>query len=264
MSEPVPRYRQIAEDLHQKIKTGELAPGQQLQTEADLLEEYGHDGKLARNTVRDAIALLVASGEVERRPGQGTFVATKTKPFLTRLNRDPESSGFEDDVYISVVQRDGREPQETIPLVQVQPADAPVTSALGLAEGTSVISRHQERFIDGTPWSMQTTYYPMEFLTRGVDDLLKPENLTHDHLNKALGVRQVGWRDMIIARPPHAAERRFFGLSDKVQVAIFEFRRTSFDKDGKPIWFMMTVYPADRNQFEMEAGPVPPPVVRTV
>ena len=55
-------------------------------------------------------------------------------------------------------------------------------------------------------------------------------------------------------------ERVFFGLSEKVQVAIFEFRRTGYDENGTPIRFTVTVYPADRNQFQMEAGPVPPRV----
>ena len=55
----------------------------------------------------------------------------------------------------------------------------------------------------------------------------------------------------------------FFGLSDKAQAAIFEFQRTSYDEDGKPIRFALTVYPADRNQFEMEAGRVPAPDTTT-
>ena len=41
-----------------------------------------------------------------------------------------------------------------------------------------------------------------------------------------------------------------------MQVAIFEFRRTSFDASGTPIRHTVTVYPADRNRFEMEAGEV--------
>jgi Tn3 transposase DDE domain len=58
-------------------------------------------------------------------------------------------------------------------------------------------------------------------------------------------------------RPPGEHERGFFGLSDKALVAIFELQRTSYGEDGKPIRFALTVYPADRNQFEMEAGRVP-------
>jgi GntR family transcriptional regulator len=87
------------------------------------------------------------------------------------------------------------------------------------------------------------------------------ENITEGlvkYLEVELGIKQVGWRDTIVARPPSAEERTFFGLSDKVQVAMFEFRRTGFTADGQSIRFTVTVYPADRNQFQMEAGRVPP------
>ena len=271
MSEPMPLYRKIAEDLRGQIKTGELAPGDRLKSEAELMEEYGQDGKASRNTVRDAIRLLVGRGLVETRAGQGTFVVKKTQPFLTRLTLDPESGGLEDEVYRSEVQRQGREPEETPPRVEVQPATALVASRLAVEEGTPVISRHQERSIDGTPWSLQTVFYPMEFATGGgATDLLVPGDISGGHregvlkyLESTLGVKQVGWRDMIIARPPGEHERGFFGLSDKALVAIFEFQRTSYGEDGKPIRFALTVYPADRNQFEMEAGRVPAPDTTT-
>jgi DNA-binding GntR family transcriptional regulator len=71
---------------------------------------------------------------------------------------------------------------------------------------------------------------------------------------ETLGIKQIGWRDTIVARPTTPDERAFFGLSEKVPVAIFEFRRTGYDESGTPIRF----YPADRNQFQMEAGRVPP------
>ena len=41
-----------------------------------------------------------------------------------------------------------------------------MATALRIPEGAEVISRHERRFIDGTPWSMQTSYYPMEFADR--------------------------------------------------------------------------------------------------
>jgi GntR family transcriptional regulator len=102
----------------------------------------------------------------------------------------------------------------------------------------------------------------MDFVTRGAAELLMakdfPDGIVKT-LEGSLGIKQVGWRDTITARSPSGDERVFFGLSDKVQVSVFEFRRTSWDEDGKPIRFTVTVYPADRNLFEMEAGRLPPP-----
>jgi len=259
---PEPMYRLIADDLERKIKSGELAPGEQLKSEVELREEYGQgeDVKTSRNTVRDAIKVLVTRGLVETRPGQGTFVLRKVIPFVSRLNTDPESGGIEDGVYKAEVGQRGRTPDETRPRVEVQQAPSVVAGELQIEGGAQVISRHQQRRIDDTAWSMQTTFYPMKFVERGATKLLMAENIAEGmvkYLEEKLGIKQVGWRDMIMARPPTGNERAFFNLSDKVQVAIFEFRRTSHDEDGTPIRHTVTVYPADRNQFELEAGAVP-------
>lgn len=259
---PEPMYRLIADDLERKIKSGELAPGGQLPSEVELREEYGQrdDSKASRNTIRDAIKVLVTRGLVETRPGQGTFVLRKVIPFVSRLNTDPESGGTEDGVYKAEVGERGRTPDETRPRVEVQLATKQVATELGLKADEQVISRHQQRRIDETAWSMQTTFYPMRFVERGATKLLMAENIAEGmvkYLEEELGIKQVGWRDTITARTLTGEERAFFTLSDKVQVAIFEFRRTSYDEGGTPIRHTVTVYPADRNQFEMEAGAVP-------
>jgi GntR family transcriptional regulator len=265
-----PMYAQIADDLRNQIKTKVLLGGSQLKPEAGLQVEYSKrpefsSSKVSRNTVRDAIELLVLEGLVEKRPGQGTFVVQKVQPFVSILTTaDPEAGGVEDRIYQSEVERQGRTPEVTRPRVEVQKASDLVASPLALGDGAQVISRHQERTIDGTPWSMQTTFYPMDLLTQGeaATRLLEATNVDGgmiDYLRTHLQIKQVGWRDTIIARPPSPEERTFFGLQDKVQVAMFEFRRTGYDENGKPIRLTVTVYPADRNQFEMTAGHVPPP-----
>ena len=116
---------------------------------------------------------------------------------------------------------------------------------------------HQHRSIDGTPYSMQTTYYPVKFVTeKGATRLLEARNIEGgvvDYL-RGLGIDQVGWRDQFILRPPDGNERTFFNLSDRVQVAMLRVQRTGYDKEGNPIRVTVTIYPGDRNQFEMEAG----------
>jgi len=51
---PDPKYRVIADDLRRMIESGELAGGEQLPTEIELMEQY----EASRNTIRDAIKLL--------------------------------------------------------------------------------------------------------------------------------------------------------------------------------------------------------------
>jgi GntR family transcriptional regulator len=272
MSRAEPLYRQIAADLRQRIEDGELPPdkrppgalshGAQLPSEVELRDEYGQDGRVVSlNTVRDAIDLLVSRGLVETRPGQGTFVLRKMVPFVTTISLDPRAWG-EDQFFKSDAERQGRTPDATRPRVEADLPSDLVARQLELGEGAQVILRHQERRIDGTPWSMQTTFYPMELLQRGpaAARLLMAEGIEGGviaYLNKHLGINQVRFRDAIIARPSDANERAFFELPDKVQVAIIEHQRTGYDEDGRPMRFTVTVYPADRNQLELSAGRAP-------
>lgn len=256
----VPMYRLIADDLRRQIDSGALRPGAQLKTEVELREDYAQNGTISRTTVRDAIKLLAARGLVETRPGQGTFVIKKMRPFVSKLTADPTAGGLEDKIYRSEVERQGRDPDETAPRVEVQVPPADIAVLLGLTKEAQVISRHKQRLIDGTPYSMQTTYYSMDFITRGATRLLEARNIDGGVIEYlgSLKINQVGWRDRFTLRPPDANERGFFGLSDQVQVAMLEVRRTSFDQKGTPIRVTVTIYAGDRNQFEMEAGQVPP------
>jgi GntR family transcriptional regulator len=252
-------YRQIAEDLREQIESGQLEPGQQLRTEIELRERYG----ASRNTVRDAIKLLTALGLVETRPGQGTFVPKKIDPFVSTLSDDPTVAGSTEGAsYLSEVSERDRKPSTSPLQVEIQEASDEVSSGLRITKGTEVISRHERRFIDGTPWSMQTSYYPMEFADRGAERLRGARNIpegTVQYLADTLRIHQVGYRDWITVRAPNPTEEDFFKLPADGRVAMYEIFRTAFDGNGVPMRLSITVYPADRNQFIVNVGKVPEP-----
>jgi DNA-binding GntR family transcriptional regulator len=68
--DPRPAYMQIADDLRAAIRTGQLAPGDQLPSTTDLSERYD----VARMTVRSALRVLRDEGLVVARQGKGIFV----------------------------------------------------------------------------------------------------------------------------------------------------------------------------------------------
>lgn len=271
MAEPM--YKRVAEDLRDRIESGELAPGSKLPTELELMDEYGErfgspSGKatISRNTVRDAIKMLVTRGLVMTRPGKGSFVIRKIDPFVSTLSGTPEVGRetvrymSEVESYGSEVEARGRRPNVSVPRVEVQPAIDRVASLLALPEGTMVISRYQERSIDETPWSLQTTFYPMEWVTRGAARLLIAENITDGivkYVEDVLGVKQIGLHDLITARVANSQETAFFDLPEGGQVAVFEVSRVGFDEHGKPLRLTVTVYPADRNYLAYDEGQVP-------
>lgn len=249
-----PMYQQIAEDLQAQIESGDLEPGAQLPTEIELRARYNS----SRNTIRDAIKRLTSQGLVETRPGQGTFVTRRIDPFVTVLSSDPQAPRAEDAAYLSGVSQPKH--SKTIPKVEVQVPSAEVLRRLDVPPGTQVVSRHESRYIDGIPWSMQTSFYLMDFVTKGATRLLMADNIEEGavrYLAKAIGIRQVGYRDWITARVPDTNEQSFFEIAH--DATVFETFRTGFDQTGKSLRVTVTVWPADRNQFIVNIGDVPGP-----
>lgn len=266
-----PMYRRIAEDLRRQIEAGELPPGAQLQTELELREKYD----ASRNTIRDAIKWLITRGLVETRPGQGTFVIERIIPFVTTLTGDPKTaSGGEGITYIErgtpggeadpdydrEVTESRRTPQASLPKIVIELASALLAGELSIEENAPVVCRYQERFIDGTPWSLQTSFYPMSLVERGAPRLIQAQNIpegTVAYLRESLNIKQAGYRDVIIVRTPDETETAFFKLPDDGRVSVVATRRTAYDQEGQAFRLTLSVYPADRNQFVVKVGDVP-------
>jgi GntR family transcriptional regulator len=260
-------YRQIAEDLRSKIESGEIAPGSQLPTEIVLMDEYD----ASRNTVRDSIKLLITRGLVETRPGQGTYVVERINPFVTTLTSESPAEGRgggeggvyragEQGLYFAEVQSFGREGTASQVRVEIQLAHEVLADALRLEEGAQVVSRHQQRFIDGTPWSLETSFYPMTLVDRGAIRLLQASDIEEGavaYLAEECGIKQAGYRDSISVRVPDENETSFFRLPADGRVPVFVVFRVGFDQNGERFRLTVTVYPADRNRFVVKVGEVP-------
>ncbi len=256
-----PMYQQIAEDLRDRIESGILAPGEQLPTELQLREQYN----ASRNTIRDAIKRLISLSLVETRPGQGTFVAQRLAPFVTTLSADAETGlgGGEGQAALSEIEAIGLRPSADIPDVGIKRADralakelgVDLAKELGVDEGTQLISRYQPRYIDGTPWSLQTSFYSMDLARRGADRLLMAEDIpegTVPYLKEKLGLVQVEYTDRIRVRPPNETEANFFKLPDDGRISVVVIYRTGYadSAEGRgPFRMTISIFPADRNEF---------------
>lgn len=251
-----PLYRQIAEDLRHKIDSGDLAQGERLPTEDELIGTYG----ASRNTVRGAIKELTTRGLVRTMHGKGSFVTEQVAPIVTTLTTDPKtgSGGGEGLVYTAEVEASGRKATTSPTRVEVQLASAAVADSLRIEVGADVISRHEQRFVDDQAWSLQTSFYPRSLADKA-PRLLDASSIaggTVAYLRKC-GIQQAGYRDAIEVRAPDQAETVFFGLPVDGRIQVIEIFRVAFDQDGKRIRLTMTVYRADRNRFIINAGTVP-------
>jgi DNA-binding GntR family transcriptional regulator len=74
MRAPQPPYLRIASELRAQIENGELRPGEQVPSAAQLAERYG----VGKVTAQRALALLKEWGLTDTQPGWGTFVKAES------------------------------------------------------------------------------------------------------------------------------------------------------------------------------------------
>jgi GntR family transcriptional regulator len=127
---------QLAQELRNRIRSGDLAPGDKLPSEPGLAQ----DRAVSRSSMRAAITMLEEEGFVRRRHGSGTYV-THRPALPNDLSRNFGVS--------SLIASTGLEPgtaEETAQLVDAPPT---VAAALEVPVGTAVSSLRRVRTADG-------------------------------------------------------------------------------------------------------------------
>ena len=185
-------------------------------------------------------------------------MATKVDPFVTELTADPKTGfgGGETAAYLSKVREEHRVPTSSVPRVEVVTVSDAVAGLLNIADGSQVVSRSQNRYIDNIPWSMQTSFYLMDFITKGATKLLMALDIEEGsvrYLANEIGVRQTGYRDWITGRLATEDEQSFFGIGHNA--AVFVDSRVAFDQNNVPMRLTVTIFPVDRNQLIVNVGP---------
>ena len=69
-----PHYRRIIRDVRARVASGELTPGTKLPSTRTLAEQYD----VSPGSVRQAITILIETGELRGHQGLGVFVAETT------------------------------------------------------------------------------------------------------------------------------------------------------------------------------------------
>ncbi|GLW95443.1 GntR family transcriptional regulator [Actinokineospora globicatena] len=245
---PAPKYRELADELQDAIKSEatllgvKLVDGAKLPTEPELAEHF----QSSRGTVRQALAGLAAEGLIETRGRAGTFV--RRLPLL-EYNVDSEHPNRRDragsvtDSWSSVVKASGREPSQDFKF-RIEPATSGVAARLDVGENSLVVVRESVRYVNDLPWSIQTTFYPYELAKAcGLDE---PVNIAEGTVRRMANRGYV--EDKIVheigSRPATAAERAQFDLAPGVSVLIY--RRQAYAK-AETTRLTIEILPADRN-----------------
>jgi DNA-binding GntR family transcriptional regulator len=107
LSDNLPLYYKVVNDLLNKIKTGEIPERSMLSPEVEMAREYS----VSRNTIRHAIGLLARDGYLTRIPGKGTFVLN---PVDNLMRRQWAVSSIEDMLAVTKMSSVDFDPMEVI------------------------------------------------------------------------------------------------------------------------------------------------------
>lgn len=242
-----PKWRELADRMAARIRSGEYAVGQQLPHIRDLVEA----GEGSKSTVHAAYKALEAQGLVTSSRGHGTVV--RAQPALKRLGiarydkakwRDGDEVAFIADRVASSRSYKREDQTQTVSRIG---APSPVASALGVSEGAEVIARARLIREDGRPTHNLTSYYRPEHVegTRLVDPapgpagrgggfrVLYDAGYELDHMREELRARP--------ALPEEAAQ-----LELPPGEWVMELQRTAYTADGTVIEFAVGIHAATR------------------
>ncbi|MER7269209.1 GntR family transcriptional regulator [Micromonospora carbonacea] len=82
-----PRYRAIANELRERIESGDIPPGALLPTEGALTAEF----RVARGTIRQALSILREEGWTATEHGRGTYVRVPQRASSPHQGSNPET-----------------------------------------------------------------------------------------------------------------------------------------------------------------------------
>ncbi|TDC18416.1 GntR family transcriptional regulator [Streptomyces sp. 8K308] len=245
-------YRDLAEELRQRINAGEFPAGSTLPRIVDLIDQYG----LARQTVRDAIGELVDEGLVATLGKGGTQVRHRTAVRIplaryTRVLRPGGSRG----PWETALANQGLDGRMRVVAVTRGPGPADVAAALGVDQESDLLYRQRHATIGEIDVvQLQHAWYSAALAdSAGIagDGKIKGGILA---ALAAAGITPASLSEQVRARPPLPNETTPLKIGGKV--AVLEVERVTKDAQGRVLEVLRSVAPADRIQLTYDDLPL--------
>lgn len=207
-----PAYVQIAGDYARQIRGGQLTPGRQIPSQAEIAADYD----VSNIVVRKALELLLNLGLVRSERRRGIFVADR--PNLVRVS--PERQMEDPEVSF------GNETREDVRIdreVAVVPATDELAMEFGLAAGDQITYTVTRATEGRRPISISDTYQPQDVADTSSATVLE---------------------ESVSDRLPEPEHREWLGTPAGELVKVIEQRFIA--TDGRTIMLSTVAYPRDR------------------
>lgn len=237
---PVPLYYQLVETLRERIRAGELKPGEQLPGERELSEQFG----ISRMTVRQALQYLIREEALVAHQGLGTFVA---EPKLTYSPL--HMLGFTEEM----MQRGASATSRVIEQIVVAPP-ASVAAQLDLPDGERITKIVRLRLTDGVPVLLETVYVPAHRFA-GLEHADLSHQSLYQQMRQHYGVSLKGSSHTLEAVPANDYECHLFGVQHGTPMILLQ--GVTYDDADQPVEFFKALYRGDRFKIQLDSRPQP-------
>jgi GntR family transcriptional regulator len=228
------RYRDIAEQLRERVERGEFVAGRLLPSEAELSGRYG----ASRVTIRRALEALRADGLVSSRQGFGWFVpADPLRQSLARLG-----------TIEAQLAESGIASERRILGFAFVPAPPRVERVL---DSATVLEVRRLNLADGAPFARVTVWCPED-----VGANLSRAEVEASPLYELLDIPLGGATQTIGAAAADAADAALLGVPVGSPVLVCE--RVTRSVDGRPVLVSEHVFPAHLTEFSVDLPSVDP------
>ena len=232
VSSRIPLYYQLENVLREKITSGFFSDGERLQTEIELIKEYG----VSRITVRQALGALSNEGLIDRKQGRGTYIS----------NRKSKQRKFSGTIHLTgsldeLIEMGMETPVKVLEMNRVE-ADRHEAELLQIKIGEPIYRLKRLRLNENVPYSLIVNYLPEEIGAKLTMAELSSGALLHTMETK-LGFRLHDARQEIRAElaDPYVAKL----LDIRVGTALLSIERTVYTVEKKPVEYVHTLYRSD-------------------
>jgi GntR family transcriptional regulator len=234
----IPFYVQIQDSLYQRIRSGELGPGDRVPSELELVAIYN----VSRMTARKALDELVQRGLLFRQRGKGTFVAEHVVTYGLSTNqsfsRTLAAMGFE--VRTRVLHQ------------AVSPAPPEVSERLSLRPDSRVVLIRRLRYLNDVPAALHTSFLDYGLYAPILDLDLSGQSLL-EAVERTGGLSVAYTRDSVQSALVGPEDRHL--LEMPAGSPVLDVEGVAYTDNGQPMRFTRAIYRGDMFRLEvMNAG----------
>ena len=227
------KYEIIAENIQNKIRSGEYPVDEKLPQEMELCKQYG----ASRITIREALDLLVNRGLITRRRGAGTYVKAIAGESSNseKFAKSQQFGGFTSDMK-------GRDIQTQVHELSLLKTPQHVAERLQVPETAFVCYICRTRFVEQKPYVVEYTYMPTDFITGITEDVVKGS--IYQYIEQTLKLKIKSAHRTARADMPTEQEREWLAIGEEV-LPILEVEQTGYLDDGRIFEYSKTRHRAD-------------------